>query len=99
MNSLSNIWNMEIFYLIFYSFPDFYMNLIIIERPYFPMPAFLSPPIVDMSQLFLQSGLPDDDDGDGPAALLPRRHINFSIGSERQRLPCAVDRTSRLQRL
>lgn len=50
------------------------------------MPALLSPPLVDMGQLFLQSGLPDDDDGEGPAALLPRRHINLSIGSERRAL-------------
>lgn len=52
------------------------------------MPALLSPPLVDMSQLFLQSGPPDDDDGEGPAALLPRRHINLSIGSETWAFAC-----------
>lgn len=68
------------------------------ECPYFPMPAFLSPPLVDMSQLFLQSDLPDDDDGRGPAAELPQWHINLLIGSKRQAFACAVHKTPRLLR-
>lgn len=34
------------------------------------MPAFLSPPLVDVSQLFLQRSPPHDDDGEGAAAKL-----------------------------
>lgn len=50
----------------------------------FPGPPSSLPPLVDVSQLFLQSSLPDDDDGEGPAAVPPRRHINLSRSSERR---------------
>lgn len=54
------------------------MNHVIIQCPYFPMHASSLLPFVDASQLLLQSGLPDDGDGRGPAAVLPQRHINLS---------------------
>lgn len=82
-------------------FSDFYMNHVIIQCPYFPMHASSLLPFVDASQLLLQSGLPDDGDGRGPAAVLPQRHINLSKkkkGSEFERLRCAADQTSRRHR-
>lgn len=49
--------------------PIFFVNPTIIEWHYFPMPAFLSPPLVDASQLFLQRR-PPHDNGEGAAAKL-----------------------------
>lgn len=97
---------LEIFELSFQSFPDFHTNHIIIKMSLLPpacLPSSLLPSWTRASCFWRAAFQMTRTAAKGRAALLPRQHINLSVGYERPMFaPCcwqSVWRSYRLQGL